>query len=35
MQVLAEQKLVKGSPSCSMHVSSMNLVDSFEVFRFE
>lgn len=35
MQVLAEQKLVKGYPSCYIQVSSMNLVDSLEVFRFE
>jgi hypothetical protein len=35
MQVEAEQKLVKGYPSCSWHVSSMYLVDSLEVLRFE
>lgn len=33
-QVMAAQKLTKGSPSCSIHESSMNLVDSFEVLIF-
>ena len=35
MQVAAEQKLVKGSPSCSIQVSSMSLVESLDVLRLE
>lgn len=35
MHVVAEQKLVKGYPSCYIQVSSMNLVDSLDVFRLE